>query len=41
VNRKSTAAFVRDASDWKWWNKATPLKLAELVQEGYKVVIFT
>jgi bifunctional polynucleotide phosphatase/kinase len=41
VNRKSNAAFARDASDWKWWNKSTPQKLAELVEDGYKIVIFT
>jgi hypothetical protein len=40
VNRKSNSQFARASDDWRWWNKGVPDKLAELVGDGFKVVIF-
>lgn len=41
INRKSRATYPKDANDWRWWNTGTPDKLLELVNKGYKLVVFT
>ncbi|KAK1765385.1 polynucleotide kinase 3 phosphatase [Phialemonium atrogriseum] len=30
-----------DATDWKWWDRCVPMRLKQLFEEGYRVVIFT
>lgn len=43
IETKSGARFAKNASDWKFWHDPTsvPKKLKELVEEGYRVVVFT
>lgn len=41
MNRKRNSPYLRKSEDYKWWNKDTPERLAELMKQGYKVVIFT
>jgi len=41
VVRKSNSQFARDAADWRWFNKSVPKKLIELLEDEYKLVIFT
>ncbi|CAO3590169.1 unnamed protein product [Absidia cylindrospora] len=38
---KSGRTFAKNSSDWKWWHKGIPGRLAELYTEGYKIVIFS
>ncbi|GMH35945.1 hypothetical protein BSKO_03813 [Bryopsis sp. KO-2023] len=41
VKVKSTSKFPKDANDWKFFNKTVPEKLKELVEDGYKLVVFS
>lgn len=40
VKIKSTARYPVDAKDFKLFNKRVPAKLKEILDDGYKLVIF-
>lgn len=41
IARKSGATFAQSSADWRWFNQATPAKLAELAGQGYKLCVFS
>jgi bifunctional polynucleotide phosphatase/kinase len=41
IRVKSGAKFPKDSNDWVFWHEKVPLKLKELADDGYKLVIFT
>lgn len=41
ISVKSGAKFAKNHEDWIWWHERVPKKLAELHQNGYRLIIFT
>ncbi|XP_065194949.1 proteoglycan 4-like [Sycon ciliatum] len=41
IKTKSGKVLGIDSSDWEWWQASVPQKLAQLHQNGYKILIFT
>eukprot|EP00299_Pterocystis_sp_00344_P009966 c4353_g1_i1.p1 GENE.c4353_g1_i1~~c4353_g1_i1.p1 ORF type:complete len:429 (-),score=98.50 c4353_g1_i1:94-1380(-) len=41
IETASGKVFAKDSSDWKLWDSKVPLKLRELHNDGYKIVIFS
>jgi hypothetical protein len=38
---KSGALFGKSPSDWKMWHESVKPKLEELVEQGFRIVVFT
>lgn len=38
---KSGRRFPKNRNDWRWWCKTVPLKLINLVRDGYRIVLVT
>lgn len=41
INIENLFFFETDATDWVWWHTIVPKKLAELHNDGYRLIIFT
>ncbi|KAF2465858.1 PNK3P-domain-containing protein [Lindgomyces ingoldianus] len=41
ISTRSGELYASDEQDWKWWHKSVPMKLAELYDNDYQIIIFT
>ena len=41
IQTKSGNTHANNANDWDWWHPSVLPKLRKLVNEGFKIVVFT